>query len=43
VMLGAAALLLAVHLITSLRRAQARRGQRSAALAEGPLVAKGGG
>jgi TctA family transporter len=44
VMLGAAALLLIVHLVSSLRQARARRGQKPAeALPEGPLVAKGGG
>jgi len=44
VMLGAAVLLLVAHVISSLRHAQARRGERPAdALPEGPLVAKGGG
>ena len=44
VMLAVAALLLVFHLVSSLRRAQARRGGKSAeALPEGPLVAKGGG
>jgi putative tricarboxylic transport membrane protein len=43
-MLAVAALLLAFHLVSSLRRAQARRaGHPAEALSEGPLAIKGGG
>ncbi len=44
VMLSAAVLILVVHVVSSLRRAQARRGEKPAqALPQGPLTAKGGG
>ena len=43
VMLAAAILILVLHLVAVLRRAHARRGESTAGLREGPLVAKGGG